>query len=53
MDLLEAADYNDIDQLFLFFAWIIDTCYWNSTSALVIDAFPAYVDFMNRIYRRS
>lgn len=49
---LEAADYNEIDQVFPFFGEIIDSHCGNSTSASLTEVCTAYVDLVNRIYRR-
>lgn len=50
--MLEAADYNAIDQEFPFSGENIDTCFGTSTSAPVNNVCITYVALVNRIYRR-
>lgn len=49
---LDGAKYIATDQVFPFFGRINDSCFGNSTFAPVTKVFLAYVDFVNRIFRR-
>lgn len=51
-DMLQALEYNAIDQKTPFFGEIVDTCSGNSKSAPVAEVSTANVDLLNRVYRR-